>query len=78
MDGGKERSAPPGCTSETQKLREDNTAYLNRFAKRENDSIYGRAAAKKIADPEHVVNSASTNGQMNTRSRRGKASLVRA
>ena len=38
------------------------TAYLNRFAKRENDSIYGRAAtiaAKKIADPDHVVNSAS-------------------
>ena len=57
---GKERSAPPGCTSETQKLREDNTAYLNRFAKRENDNIYGRAAAKKIADPDHVVNSAST------------------
>ncbi|MDE0740459.1 MAG: hypothetical protein OSB83_14760 [Planctomycetota bacterium] len=39
------------------------TAYLNRFAKREKDSIYGRAAtiaAKKIADPDHVVNSASS------------------
>jgi len=39
------------------------TAYLNRFAKREEDSIYGRAAAiaaKKIADPDHVVNSASS------------------
>ena len=39
------------------------TAYLNRFAKREDDSIYGRAAAiaaKKIADPDHVVNSASS------------------
>ena len=39
------------------------TAYLNRFAKREDDSIYGRAAgiaAKKIADPDHVVDSASS------------------
>ena len=39
------------------------TAYLNRFAKREDDSIYGRAAgiaAKKIADLDHVVDSASS------------------
>ena len=39
------------------------TAYLNRFAKREKDSIYGRAAAiaaKKIADPGHVVDSVSS------------------
>ena len=39
------------------------TAYLNRFAKHEKDSIYGRAAAiaaKKIADPDHVVDSASS------------------
>ncbi len=38
------------------------TAYLNRFAKREKDSLYGKAAtlaAEKIADPDHVVDSAS-------------------
>ena len=39
------------------------TAYLNRFAKREKDSIYGKAAAlaaEKIADPNHVVDSAGS------------------
>jgi uncharacterized protein YnzC (UPF0291/DUF896 family) len=38
------------------------TASLNRFAKREDDNIYGKAAAivaEKIADPEHRVKSAS-------------------
>ncbi len=38
-------------------------AYLNRLAKREKDSIYGKAAAiaaEKVADPDHVVDSASS------------------
>ena len=38
------------------------TAYLNKFAKREEDSIYGKAAAiaaEKIADPNHLVKSVS-------------------
>lgn len=37
------------------------TTYLNSFAKREKDNIYGRAAllaAEKIADPDHKVNAA--------------------
>jgi hypothetical protein len=38
------------------------TAYLNRFASREDDNIYGKSAAiaaEKIADPDHAVTSAS-------------------
>ena len=36
--------------------------YLNRFAKREDDSIYGKAAAiaaEKVGDPDHVVRPAA-------------------
>ena len=43
------------------------TAYLNRFASREDDNIYGKAAsaaAEKIADPNHAVGSASSYIQM--------------
>jgi hypothetical protein len=39
------------------------TAYLNGFAKREKDNIYGKAAAiaaEKIADSDHAVESASS------------------
>ena len=39
------------------------STYLNRFAKSEKDSLYGKAAliaVKQIADPDHVVTSAAT------------------
>ena len=52
------KSKPPRSAKAIKSL----TAYLSRFAEREDNNIYGKAAAivaEKIADPEHRIKSAS-------------------